>query len=162
MVVERWRELTRHDARELQEWICTDPPKRSYVPGRGRTHPKPWELDVQSYFRNSECFRSGLVWAGYDHEGLAAVAQISLDVPDDSAFINAASRAQRLCGQGIGDELVTECIRLVSGGSPRVAASAIGGLVDPGNHACKAMLSRHGFTYEAKDGDLEYWARLLE
>lgn len=39
--------------KQLEEWVCTQPEKQAYLPGRGRFHPAPWELAVQSLIRTT-------------------------------------------------------------------------------------------------------------
>lgn len=36
---------------QIEGWVCTQPEKQAYMPGRGRFHPAPWELAVQSLVR---------------------------------------------------------------------------------------------------------------
>lgn len=153
-----WREVTRRDSHYLQSWICTDPSKATYRHGTGQQHPRPWELEVQSYFRNKECFQIGTVWGFFDEEGPLALAHTSFDSQDTTAFIHAVGRAQRARGGGLGDSAMTLCLNIAA----EQGATAIAGNVHPRNVASQAMFERNGYSRAEVQADgLELWVRLL-
>ncbi|WP_081994499.1 GNAT family N-acetyltransferase [Kocuria sp. ZOR0020] len=52
-MVLNWREARADDRESLKDFICTDPPKVEYnYRLRRKFHPRQYELDVQSLFRN--------------------------------------------------------------------------------------------------------------
>lgn len=160
MPVEHWRKIDRSvDSQALQDWTCTDPPKRTYIPGRGKYHPRECELEVQSHFRGPDCHRKGLLWSGWDAHGLAGLAHLEHYPDDDATMINALGRAYRLRNRGVGDLVLSECIRLVREGDEGVRAGAIICNVWKDNAPSKAMLVRHGFEFGDVDPEgLEDWA----
>lgn len=74
-------------------------------------------------------------------------------------MINALGRAYRLRNRGVGDLVLSECIRLVREGDEGVRAGAIICNVWKDNSPSKAMLVRHGFEFGDVDPEgLEDWA----
>lgn len=156
-----WRELTSQDIAAVHSWVCADPPKRQRVLGATtKTHPKEWELEVQSHFRDARWRSHGVAWSGWNGNEVIALAHLTLEPSGDAAFIPALGCAVRARGSGVGDALIEECLRLTSGGDERLTASAITAMIRPGNTPSKALFKRHGFECELTyDDGMELWAR---
>lgn len=133
MLVESWREVVPADEGQLLTWICTDPAKERYIPGLGKRHPRRWELDVQSYFRNdcraylrsSKLRQNALLWSGWMGETLGGIAHLEYVADYDATMILAYSRAIHFRGRGLGVELLEECERLVADPERRVHSETI-------------------------------------
>lgn len=162
--VEGWQRLCKQDLRELKEWVCTDPAHSVYSRNRGsRIHPRPWELEVQSYFRDIKVRCEGLVWVGRDGDGIAAMAHLTAAPELGGTLIAAVGRAQRLAHCHVGDALLDECLRLMSDEGTGVTSDFALARIHHENKPSKAAFERHGFAYMGPDGqDLEMWGLELQ
>lgn len=100
---------------QIEEWVCTQPEKQAYLPGRGRFHPAPWELAVQSLIRTTRISKVartpheiliGLVTEGH----LLAVAYIDYSFSRKAFHIAYLSVRIDHQGYGLSQRLLNACI----------------------------------------------------
>jgi RimJ/RimL family protein N-acetyltransferase len=151
-----WRDVERGDRRILQRFTCTEDPR--YVPGRGKVHPREWELDVQAWVRGytpPAGYREKFI-IGLDDDGVGAVcaAAVSNDTPRTVALqIVAVSRRYRGQGGAVADEALFTALRAAAdlgaeSGWPEVTAF---GRIHPRNAPSQRMCERCGFICEGDD-----------
>jgi hypothetical protein len=154
-----WREVERQDRLLLQGFTCTV--AAAYDPSRGqKVHPRPWELEVQSYIRNyrppagpGETFLLGL-----DNEGIGAVSCAAIfDKQPEVIKLLAVAVSTRYRGQGgaVADEALLEGLNAAAdlGVASGLSVVSVFGLIHSRNLASQGMCQRHGFTYEGDDPD---------
>lgn len=103
---------------QIEEWVCTQPEKQAYMPGRGRFHPAPWELAVQSLIRTTRISKVartphemlvGLVTEGQ----LLAVAYIDYSSSRKAFHIAYLSVRIDHQGYGLSQHLLAACVSAV-------------------------------------------------
>lgn len=101
--------------KQLDEWVCTQPEKQAYLPGRGRFHPAPWELAVQSLIRTTRITKIartpneiiiGLVAEGH----LLAIAYMDYNVERQAFHIAYISVRIDHQGRGLSQHLLRACV----------------------------------------------------
>jgi RimJ/RimL family protein N-acetyltransferase len=78
-----WVEAEFKHRSALGRFVCADPPRSSWDKHRGKFHPKPWELELQSGLRNLRPpFPGGdLLLLGLDEHGeIIAIVRIGWDI----------------------------------------------------------------------------------
>jgi len=161
-----WREATEHDCSLLQEFVCTNPAKRQYIPGRGKYHPREWELDAQSGIRDTRfpLDAGSTLLLGWDNEGLAVVCMYEYDDSDGypDAFINVLAVALRAQGKGYGKLTMGYVLDLIEQRAVASGASEyfVTGHVHYKNARSQAMNRAHGLsqTEPADENGLETWS----
>lgn len=102
--------------KQLDEWVCTQPEKQAYLPGRGRFHPAPWELAVQSLIRTTRITKIartpneiiiGLVAEGH----LLAIAYMDYNVERQAFHIAYISVRIDHQGRGLSRRLLLTCVK---------------------------------------------------
>lgn len=166
----QWRTGVHADAVALQNFECAQPPTWQYdSAGRGRWHPRVWELDVQSYFR-SRCLPplpyGDTLLVGTMDEQLVALVRFSTDDLPDTAFIYAVGVSNPWRHMGYGREAVEVALSEIrkSEAFNAEAELYVRGRVHQRNHASKSMLEACGFACvdEGQEGEpLEEWATYL-
>lgn len=94
-----WRYISKQDRAERQRFTCAEPPKYRYGGGRLRHHPRPWEMDVQSFLRSHVPGPSQVMLAGRDGYGLAALSAWD-ESPAGAVLLQAVAVTSRLRHQG--------------------------------------------------------------
>lgn len=163
----RWERITsRPSAVPLQGFTCTTDCPRS-LRGRKLPHPKPWELEVQSYLRqSSRQLKSGallLIGRSAD-DAIAAAAHLMFQQYSTvtETFIAAVGVTTSLRGQGgaIADEALAIIFevareRAASDGSE---SALVAGNIHVQNQPCEALVIRSGFEpYSVPHGDYQRW-----
>lgn len=158
-----WRELGPSDTSKVQQWVCADPAKSIRVHGSFRKyHPRPWELEVQSFIRSGFWRKRGVVWAAVSENKILSLAHLWRQDDADATHINAIACAIEHRRKGLGTLTLHECIRLASGEDSRLRASAMTANIRSQNEPSKRLFAGQGFEHIEDEGDdLEVWARLL-
>ncbi|MBF0689867.1 MAG: hypothetical protein IR158_19095 [Cellulomonas sp.] len=146
----RWSSARAEHKVALTQFICTDPAKKQYEKHRGKHHPKPWELEVQSHLRGLRVPVSAdeALLLGFDGEGLAATAHFGLDDTNQQFMIWAVACAQRTRGQHLGREALTVALDLMSRTKARYELDCgVFTHVDPRNVASRKMCVDAGFEF---------------
>lgn len=129
---------------------------------RTRTHPAPWELDVQSWIRSTTLSSDEAMLVGSDSHGLAAVvAWAEIDGPS-SILLQALAVAVR--HRGAGGEVAREAVS-VAFGEIRERAERFGSSsivvetrIDRRNRSSRRLAGAVGFIRDVEIGpDLERW-----
>lgn len=137
--------LAASDRQELEHWICTDPPQRTFDrKRRRRAHPRPWELEVQSYFRQRPKGGDLLGWRS--GEALVGLAHTVAAAEAESYFIAALARAQCVKGLGVGDAILDSLLEELRDRPGSRAMSGVYAKVHPRNTSSLALFDRHGFV----------------
>lgn len=143
--------VDRRDLRCLQSFCCTT--GYPHAPsGRRLRHPRPWEIEVQSYLRNSPKLLEGqMVLLGCRGEEVVAVARLDVSDGDDACevFIACAAIAlgYRRKDGGLADALMCQ-IRETAVEMCRESGKSeilLEGKIHPGNLPSQAMVTRAGF-----------------
>lgn len=162
--------------RGLQSFQCTtDRPKSPG--GRALRHPKPWELEVQSYFRDRGCGRakkrgtrrlllarrSGVIVAAADTE-------VSISKDGDGSYVNffICAVAINVSERGKGGRLARELVQVLKdcavqkareGGLPR---AKVYGRIDATNEPSVHLVDDMGFELEQMESvHLQTWSTML-
>lgn len=160
-----WAEAEAGDREELMAFVCANPSKHSYDKHRGRYHPSPWALEVQSQIRNLEppvARRREWLSIGRDPVGIAAVIHYGLDDEKEQFIILAVARAERCASAGYGRVALVNTInhltflKLVDGRDCGVFTR-----VDPRNRSSQRMFEQAGFLNLGGDNHYETWVHAL-
>ena len=169
-----WQRITdRHEATLLETFSCTiDRPRTPQ--GRKLPHPKPWEREVQSHFRQcSKRLRAGdllMVGRHTADEQIVAAAHLMLDQKSPSPFtahIAAIGICTTVCGQGgkVADSTLVEvCSTVVDrarGSGIDIAVATAN--IHVRNLSSQSLFERNGFEpVSVPSGDYQQWiCRLL-
>ncbi|GAA1992531.1 hypothetical protein GCM10009718_32790 [Isoptericola halotolerans] len=111
-----WRDAGRRDRRELQSFICADPPGYTYDPHRGRHHPQLYALRAQGLVRDLRppVDDPDAILVGHDDDGLAAVVAFGFDPSDEQFVIQAVARAQRCTRRGYGRAAIEQALTVLA------------------------------------------------
>lgn len=120
-----WRYITKLDRAERQGFTCAEPPKYQFSGGRFRHHPRPWEMDVQSFLRRHAPGKGEVMLAGRDGSGLAALSAWDERTPD-AVLLQAIAVSSRLRHRGgaWAVELVTETLGRIEARARAVGVEA--------------------------------------
>lgn len=169
-----WEKVTRRrDAVLLQSFSCTTPMPKS-PGGRKLPHPKPWEYEVQSHFREcSKRLKNGdLLVIGRrvsDGEVVAAV-HLLLDGSDPEVFAAhiaaiAVGSSVRGCGGVVADSTLAQARNCILEGAHfrGVDCAVATASIHRRNHRSEALFERAGFEpMSVPVGEYQRWAcRLL-
>lgn len=147
----------------MRSFVCTDPAGRIYDPGRGKYHPRPWELQTQSHIRElqppaSEKSGNTIVVATEGDGSLSGVCKFGPSLEEGVhvvMLLGVAVGAQR-CGVGRALLLgAVEAMRASDEGCVIVAR------IHPQNEASRALFASVGFKVETPCGvsePLDLWA----
>lgn len=160
----QWRPYQKSDRTELQRFICTDPPSKTWD-GRKKVHPRPWELDVQSFVRiHKPRVESGdSMLLGLDEHGIAAICAWSGYANRPGRVLLqaiAVAMRHRRCGGACAKEALATCMGMIDQGARVAGASdlAIEARIHRSNAPSKALFARAGFTCaEMATEELEAW-----
>jgi hypothetical protein len=163
-----WREAERADRQRLQQFVCTVPARRAFQQKRP-SHPRPWELAVQSGIRalRPPMPEDQLLLIGEDDQGVAAVCLLA-DQGGAQAFkIQAVAIATR--HRGVGGSCSAEAMDVALEAAAEQARKrglgkvALVGWVDPRNTASKRMNQRAGLALRRiTRAGLEEWVAVLD
>ncbi|MBE8527707.1 GNAT family N-acetyltransferase [Amycolatopsis sp. H6(2020)] len=161
MAAEQLRQLDRADFPQLQQWVCTSPAKARYQGGRRPWHPRPWELEVQSYLRTLKPKTPGVLWGAFHGPELRAVAHLDFSEDFGATIIRALARAEAYRGQHLGEVMLEQCIRFAAGAVQRATADVLVAKIDHRNEPSRRLFDSKGFTREGSDphSGLELWLR---
>jgi hypothetical protein len=165
----KWRTATRGDRAALQEFTCTTKASRSSGSSRPLPHPKPWELQVQSFIRtlHPPAGPDQEFLLGEDPSGVGAVRVLADQGTPEIVKIQAIAVSVRYRGQGgaYADEALAAGL---DHAGRRARAAGLGQVIAVGwvhqrNKPSQLLCRRAGFTYrrDTRDG-LQEWAVLLE
>lgn len=156
-----WRNLGKEHIEAVKAFRCTTPEKEQWSPGRGRSHPFPFELAAQSSVRRLTVppNNKSTVRLGYGDEGLVAVFQMSCvqqttpqGITVSSFFINSIAVDFKHRRQGYGHEALGEALRIASGldmkhlGPGAFASTQIVAKIHELNFASQTLFSKNGFV----------------
>ncbi len=155
-----WRSGTKAHQQALCQFVCTDPPKANYDEHRGKHHPRPWELEVQSHLRGQRLPAppGSAIALGFDQQGLSAVVEYAFSRSEEQFIITALAVAQRCQRRRYGTEAlqyVLQSLRVT-----RVNEGVDCGVfarIDPRNDASRSLFDRAGFEYIGLFGGYEMW-----
>lgn len=159
----RWDEGGHKDRAELQRFICANPPKARYQQGRGKAHPAPWELEVQSSLRGltPPTGPDERLLLGYTLENeLAAAVWLGLDDHRLHFIVLAVAVNHSRRARGAGHQIVAvamdELRRWQQSHHPEV--TAVFARIHPNNVASRKVFARAGFDLlGTKQGIHEVW-----
>lgn len=162
-----WRSIQATDTTGLQGFTCTAPAKSVYYPGRGKAHPYPYELEVQSYVRNLRPPGDGesMVLLGLSDAEIRAVACMSVarsDEPGIEMFLVQAVAVTINCrGQGLGDAALQQSIQILEDTNKKYNSDLpIAAKIHEDNAASQALFRRNGFEEDQPIGSsLVQWLR---
>lgn len=166
----RWERVTRRrDALSLQTFSCTTPLPRTPA-GRKLPHPKPWEYEVQSHFReSSKRLKEGdvlLVGRDMPENGIVAAAHLIFDCSEPelvAAHIAAIGVCQTVRGRGgvVADMAlcaVRGCIAEYAASVERAVAVATAS-IHRHNRPSELLFERAGFEpISVPVGEYQQWA----
>jgi RimJ/RimL family protein N-acetyltransferase len=148
-----WREARREDRPLLQGFTCCGPVPRGQT-GRRFPHPKPYEYEVQSFFRD---FRPPTgadqkLFLGLRETDLRAAIAMSRQRPDgEIGYVKLQAVAVGISERGIGGSLANEVMEVSLREAFKLASTQelnrvrVVAFVDPMNAQSKRMLARAGF-----------------
>lgn len=149
-----WRDARRDDRQRLQAFVCSSPDRYNWIPGRGRFHPREWELDAQSAIRRLKPPVRGheRIRVAADRGELAAVVHVAMAANHDHGImvpVFAVAQRLRYGSVHLGTQLVHEALATASemrstAGIDRVGVFA---RVHPKNVASKLALEGSGFEF---------------
>lgn len=163
-----WREAEHTDRQSLQQFVCTVSSRRGFQQKRP-SHPRPWELIVQSGIRalRPPMPAGQLLLLGEDGQGIAAVCLLADQADASVVKIQAVAIAVR--HRGVGGSCSTEAMDVSLEAAGERARKqgfdsvAVVGWVDPRNEASKRMNQRAGLSLRRMTpGGLEEWAVVLD
>jgi hypothetical protein len=158
----RWVSAAHAHREQLTQFICTDPARRQYEKHRGKFHPRPYELEVQSHLRGLKVpvGDDEALLLGYDEHGLAAAAHFGFDDTLSQLIIWALARAQRTAGQHYGREALAMVLYIMENTKKRYDLDCgVFAYVDPRNDASRAAMRDAGFEFLATYDGYEGWVR---
>jgi hypothetical protein len=162
-----WRAAERGDRPALQAFTCTVPARRN-PDGRYR-HPKPWELEVQSFIRalRPPLSPNQSLLLGEDANGIAAICLLAQQKDPSFIKIQVLAIATRYRGLGgtYGNEALDVALEtaLERGRKSRLDEVIVVGWVNQRNYPAKLLNQRTGFICQGKTQDgFEIWARILD
>ena len=157
-----WRSATAEHRTALSQFVCTDPPKHKYEPGRGRHHPAPYELLVQSHLRGLKLpvpDDEGLL-LGFDSSGVATAAHFGFDDRHEQFMIWAVACAMRCRGEGLGKETLIMVLDVLRATKDRYGLDCgVFTHIDPRNAASRAAFASAGFEFLDVYEGFEGWVR---
>jgi RimJ/RimL family protein N-acetyltransferase len=164
----KWRAAVRGDRGALQEFTCTTKAARPPGSYRSRPHPKPWELQVQSFIRtlHPPAGADQVYLLGEDSSGIGAVCVLADQGTPEIVKIQAVAVSVRQRGQGgaHANEALAAGLDLAG---DRARAAGFGqviavGWVHPRNQPSQLLCRRAGFAHrrDTRDG-LQEWVLLL-
>ena len=161
MGAESWRRLSKADQKTLRDWVCTDPAKATYDRHRGKHHPRPWELHVQSHIRGLRPKTEPNLWGGFEGDTLMAICQLHYDARDEWLKVCVVSRSITARGLGWGDKTLNHCIQLAAAWPDSGRAVDLYAQIHAENTPSQNLFLRHGFEpLNNAKGDLHTWSRL--
>ncbi|WP_346846293.1 GNAT family protein [uncultured Rothia sp.] len=109
------RDLVSTDSSVLENWICTDPARTQFSPMRGKFHPAPWELSVQSLIRTQKIMKidrspNQIALGVFLEEIIVGVAFIDFNHPRNAFHIGAISCNINFQNQGMSQEILAEAV----------------------------------------------------
>lgn len=158
----RWYSAEAEHRQPLDQFICTDPPKRLYEKHRGPHHPRVWELEVQSHLRGLRVpvAAGDLLGLGFDDAGLAAAIHCGFDDTGSQIMIWAVACALRCRRNGYGVQAVRLAISTAAA-TKRALGGDFGMIthIDPRNDASRGLFRSQGFVYLNLNEGYEVWVR---
>ncbi|MDN4598074.1 hypothetical protein [Leifsonia virtsii] len=158
----KWRTARKGDRRLLQSFTCTvDRPRNWREP-----HPRPWELQVQSWVRELKPPVHGRrsVDLGFAGPELAAVVVVD-HVEEEFFHIPAVARALDRRGAATGTGIVDHAIDLAAArASPDLDHIILSANIHRRNSASRQCFERAGFTRDIgmTDPSFEQWLLRVE
>jgi hypothetical protein len=165
----KWRSAVRSDRTALQEFTCTTKAPRPPGGYRSLPHPRPWELQVQSFIRtlHPPAGPDQAYLLGEDSSGIGAVCVLADQGTSEIVKIQAIAVSVRHRGQGgaHADAALAAGLDL-AGVRARVAGFGqviVVGWVHPRNQPSQLLCRRAGFALrrDTRDG-LQEWVLLLD
>ena len=171
-----WRNFGSEHTDAVRAFQCTTPEKSQYEPGKGKHHPLPYELEVQSYIRNlrAPADNTSTVRLGFLDDQLLAVVCMSCIQeqppekihPESMFHIQVVAVDVRYKRSGYGQLAIAESIRIADelnrkhlGGTGAEPAPMVA-LIHGRNVASQELFKKNGFIYdEPFEGGLRQWIR---
>jgi GNAT superfamily N-acetyltransferase len=163
-----WRYADKDDEPLRERFICASPPRWIYSRLRGRYHPKPWEIEVQSWIHPPRpIYQDEYLLLGLDDQGIGALSWWSEDAGPSDVMLKAVAVDVRHRGQGHGNcgpvasELIHETLKrlkrhAVDAGAESIAIQAN---IDRRNMPSKRLCGAAGFEFHARlDERYEAWS----
>lgn len=158
----RWVNAAANHRAALDRFVCTEPESQQYDRYRGRWHPRPWELEVQSHLRGLRLPvpPGAALLLGFDPggDGLAGAIHFGFEETGAHFMIWAVARDLRFAGRGVGREAVGQAMRSLR--ATKDAHSLSCGVIthiDPRNDASRAVFQAAGFEYLGSYDGYEAW-----
>ncbi|WP_329567173.1 hypothetical protein [Kitasatospora sp. NBC_01266] len=163
-----WRPATKADRALLQGFTCTESAPRPPGSRRPLPHPRPWEVDVQTWFRGGDALadayddaaRGGRLLLGFAGGDLAVCASharlnhpgvetplrrmLEWDGPIRDLKALAVACSHRRCGGLVADEAMEHTLGGMLTDESDLPTLVIS-RIDPRNRASEKFASRHGF-----------------
>lgn len=157
--------MRRLDRQALQGFTCTVAAPRD-ARGRPLPHPRPWEREIESYFRKRPRLGPGQeVRLGWDQEGIAAAVDLQRLSGGAATFMNAlaVSISYRGTGGGCADEAMEEAANWAAEQANTAALSEarLMARCHVENAASRRGLIRHGFIHVGTVEEYEEWLTVL-
>ena len=158
----QWRTSTLADVWQRHRFTCAMPARAAWD-GRRRTHPAPYEIEVQSWLRSHVVRHDETLLLGTDDGGIAAMTGWTQVAGPSRVLLQAVAVASRHRHYG-GEharEAITTALGRITADAARTQASTVGveARIHPDNHPSKAVCAAHGFQYvQDLDPELERWA----
>jgi GNAT superfamily N-acetyltransferase len=163
-----WRYAGKEDEPLREQFICASPPRWIYSRPRGRHHPRPWEIEVQSWIHPPRpIYDDELLLLGLDDQGIGALAWWSEDAGPSDVMLKAAAVDVRYRGQGRGNcgpvasELMQETLKRLKQRAMDVRAETITiqANIDQRNVPSTRLFGTAGFEFHTMlDERYEIWS----
>jgi N-acetylglutamate synthase-like GNAT family acetyltransferase len=164
----RWRPFEADDRDALERFVCTDPDKKIWD-GRTKSHPRPWELSVQSAVRTHKpsLERDESMILGLDDVGVAAVCAWARYANPGQVLLQLVAVAMRHRDRGglCAKEAVETVMTIISADARSAGAVTllVEARIDRQNEPSKRLFSQAGFVYvDDCTENLERWAHYAE
>lgn len=163
-----WHEAIQADRETLKHFTCADPPQATWDKYRHQKHhPRQWELDVQSYFRQVKVpvrRPDGLeyMYLLKNRDEVLSAAHFGYDTAEEQFIIYAIARSTSLAGSGMGAVtlgMTLAFLRAVKGHGE--FDCAVFARIHPKNEPSKKMFGNAGFEPVGIFEELEMWVHEL-
>lgn len=150
----------------VQQFVCASPDRWQWSKERGKYHPHPWEIAVQSQIRELKprlAAGEKLVLGMDADRRVAAVSYFGYDNTGEQFFIWAIARSVDHAGRGLGAAALEWTMKaLYATKAAEKKDCGVFARIDPRNEPSKRLFARFGFYKFGVDGDLEYWVHELQ
>ncbi|WP_179205277.1 GNAT family N-acetyltransferase [Mycetocola reblochoni] len=152
-----------HHSHELQQFVCTTPPKKLHDKYRGNYHPKPWALEVQSAIRNIRPHgrdTNDLIRLGHVDGRLAHVSELFFSREERTLAILLIATHREFQGTGLGAQSLEKTVELFNKLRDDNHADELVARIHQSNDPSKGLFEKAGFApggSVSKDSDYVFW-----